>query len=107
MARRAPDHGGVLHQTIFLLVLSLLLLLLGAIAALRGLRRRGGLRLAWGCLLLAAASMALRSAMPLWIALQIGLYDYLDAVLAFAGAFCLCCAAIALSRQPVGRGGQS
>ena len=93
----------MLHQTIFLLVLSLLLLVLGSLAALRGLRRGGGLRLAWACLLLAAASMALRSAMPLWVAVQVGLYDYLDAMLAFAGAFCLCCAAIALSRQPAGR----
>lgn len=93
----------MLHQTIFLLVLSLALLLLGSVAALRGLRRGRGLRLAWGCLLLAAASMGLRSVMPLWVALQIGLYDYLDAVLAFAGAFCLCCAAISLSRHPAGR----
>lgn len=94
----------MLNQTIFLHFLSLLLLLFGFLAALRGLRRGGGLRLAWGCLLFAAAIIALRSAMPLWVAFQIGLYDYLDAVLAFAGAFSLCCAAIALSRHPAGRG---
>lgn len=93
----------MLNQTIFLLVLSLLLLLLGSLAAMRGLQRGGGLRLAWGCLLLVAASMALRNVLPLWIAYQVGLYDYVDAVLAFAGAFCLCCAAIALSRRPAGR----
>ena len=94
----------MLNQTIFLHILSLLLLLFGGLAALRGLRHGGGLRLAWGCLLFAATTMALRSAMPLWVAVQIGLYDYLDAVFAFAGAFCLCCGAIALSRHPLGRG---
>lgn len=95
----------MLNQTIFLLTLSLLLLAFGALAALRGLRYGRGLRLAWACLLLAAASMALRNLMPLWVAVQVGLYDYLDAVLAFTGAFCVCCAAIALSRQAPGRSG--
>lgn len=95
----------MLNQTIFLLALSLLVLVFGGLAALRGLHRGGGLRMAWGCLLLAAASMLLRNAMTLWITLQVGLYDYFDALLTFAAAFCVCCTAIALSRLPPGRGG--
>ena len=88
----------MLNQTIVLFALSLLLLSISGYASVRGLTRGGDRRLVWGCLLLLALLLAVRNAMPLWVAVTIGLYDFTDALLAFAAAFSLTCAAIALQR---------
>lgn len=88
----------MLNQTIVLLALSLVLLAIAAYAGARGLARGGGRRVVWLCLLLLTGLLAARNGMPLWVAVHVGLYDFVDALLAFGAAFCLSCAAVALLR---------
>lgn len=90
----------MLNQTIVLLSLSLALLAITAYAGARGLAKGGGRRLVWSCLLLLTVALAVRNGLPLWVAINVGLYDFIDALLAFAAAFSLSCAAVALLRVP-------
>lgn len=72
----------MLHQTIVLFTLATFLQATAAIGAWYGFITAGERRWAWLCLLGASLCGGVRNAIPLWIALRVGLYDGRDAWLA-------------------------
>lgn len=80
----------MLNETIALLAFSTLLQAAAASLAGWGYLAAGQRRWVWLCLIGACTFSGLRSAIPFWVAINVGLYDYRDALLTlFTAIFCL------------------